>query len=111
MNREPLPTGQVDLLLLSIVARGPAHGYAIIDTLRVLSAGAFDQPEGTIYPALYRLEEQGLLASREQAVAGRRRRIYRLTARGRRALVERRDAWRALVRDVDVILEAGARHA
>ena len=56
MEKDPLRTGQIDLLLLSLVARGPAHGYAVIELLRLRSGGAFDLPEGTVYPALYRLE-------------------------------------------------------
>jgi hypothetical protein len=61
MNRERLK-GNLDLLLLSVLAAGPAHGYAIISALRSRSAGTFDLPEGTVYPALHRLEDAGLLA-------------------------------------------------
>ena len=111
MDREPLPTGQIDLLLLAVVARGAVHGYAIIDALRVLSGGAFDLPEGSIYPALYRLERQGWLASRERAVAGRRRRVYTLTSAGRRALRDRRDTWRTLVQNVEMVLGGGLNRA
>ena len=53
--------GHLDLLLLSVLSNGPAHGYAIIDALRARSEGMFDLPEGTVYPALHRLENQGLL--------------------------------------------------
>ena len=55
--------GHLDLLLLAILAEGPAHGYAIIEALRRKSKGTFDLPEGTIYPALHRLERQDLLHS------------------------------------------------
>jgi PadR family transcriptional regulator PadR len=111
MERTPMPSGQIDLLLLSIVAQRPAHGYAIISDLRVLSGGAFDLPEGSIYPALYRLERQGLIASREQRVDGRRRRIYRLTRSGRAALHERSAAWREQMRNMESVLRGGLRHA
>jgi PadR family transcriptional regulator PadR len=105
MNREPLLTGQIDMLLLSVVARGPSHGYAIIEQLRLRSRGAFELREGTVYPALYRLERAGLLSSAVGHVAGRPRRTYRLTGAGLAALRERRDAWRELVRSVNAVLK------
>ena len=85
--------GHLDLLLLATLAAGPAHGYRLVDELRERSAGAFDLSEGTIYPALYRLERAGLLSSRWASVGGRRRRVYSLTRKGRRALAERRRDW------------------
>ncbi len=106
-----MPTGHIDLLLLSIVAQRPAHGYAIINDLRMLSGGAFDLPEGTIYPALYRLERQGLVSSNEELVDGRRRRIYQLTRLGRTALRDRGEAWRDQVRQMESVLQDGLRHA
>lgn len=106
-----MPTGQIDLLLLSIVAQRPAHGYAIINDLRLLSGGAFDLPEGSIYPALYRLERQGLVSSSERRVDGRRRRIYRVTRSGRTALRERSEAWRVQVRNMESVLRGAPHHA
>ena len=85
--------GHLDLLLLSILADGPAHGYAVIESLRSRSEGLFDLPEGTIYPALHRLESQGLLQSSWSEEA-RRKRIYRLTPRGRQALASRQQEWK-----------------
>src|SRR5256885_13847560 len=78
--------GHLDFLLLAIVADEPAHGYRIIEELKRRSAGTFDLPEGTVYPALHRLEHSGVLSSSWAAGSGRRRRVYRLTARGPRAL-------------------------
>ena len=75
--------GHLDLLLLSVLSRGPGHGYEVITRLRDRSGGTFELPEGTVYPALHRLEEGGLLASAWDVVSGRRRRIYRLTRRAR----------------------------
>ena len=92
MNRERLK-GHLDLLLLSVLSAGPAHGYAIISALRERSEGTFDLPEGTVYPALHRLEEAGLLASAWDVVSGRRRRIYRLTPAGEAALAEQSQQW------------------
>lgn len=85
MYRELLK-GNLDLLLLSVLAAGPAHGYAIIAVLRERSAGTFDLPEGTIYPALHRLEDAGLLASSWAQGDGRERRVYGLTSKGAAAL-------------------------
>jgi PadR family transcriptional regulator PadR len=94
MNGEALK-GHLELLLLAVLAEGPAHGYAVIEALRRRSGGLFDLPEGTIYPALHRLEAQGLLSSRWQEAAPRRRRVYELTARGRQALEKRQEEWRS----------------
>ena len=85
MERERLK-GNLDLLLLSVLAPGSAHGYAIISALRARSEGTFDLPEGTIYPALHRLEDAGLLASDWADASGRRRRVYALTDKGAAAL-------------------------
>ena len=98
-------TAHVDLLLLSTLESGPAHGYAIVDTLRTRSEGEFDLAEGTIYPALYRLERRGLVTSRwEEGAGARRRRVYRLTARGRRELAGERERWRRYVRAMDSVV-------
>ena len=86
--------GHLDLLLLSVLSRGPGHGYEVITRLKVRSDGAFQLPEGTVYPALHRLEGAGLLASSWDVVAGRRRRIYRLTLAGEAALAEQAAQWR-----------------
>jgi transcriptional regulator len=86
--------GHLDMIVLAALAPGPAHGYGIIQEIRRRSGGAFDLPEGTIYPALHRLEKAGLLSSRwTSADSGRKRRVYSLTRRGSRALVEQRAVW------------------
>ena len=86
--------GHLDLLLLSVLSRDPGHGYEVITQLKVRSNGAFELPEGTVYPALHRLESAGLLASTWDVVAGRRRRIYRVTLAGENALAEQAEQWR-----------------
>ena len=86
--------GHLDLLLLAILADGPAHGYAVIESLRSRSAGLFDLPEGTVYPALHRLEQQGLLQSTWSEDSARRKRVYKLTPKGRQALASRQDEWK-----------------
>lgn len=97
--------GHLDLIVLAALSTGSAHGYAIIEEIRRRSGSAFDLPEGTIYPALHRLEQAGLLASRwVTAESGRRRRIYALTRRGNRALVERRAVWERFSEAVSDVL-------
>src|ERR1041384_2928785 len=103
MNAETLK-GHLELLLLAAVRPGPAHGYAIAETLRTRSDGAFDLPEGTLYPALHRLERAGLLASRWLEVSGRRRRVYELTTKGLRSLATRHDEWRDFSRAVHAVI-------
>ncbi len=93
--------GHLDLLLLSVLANGPAHGYTVIESLRRRSNGLFDLPEGTIYPALHRLESQGLLRSRWKEDAPRRKRVYELTSKGHRVLTKRQEDWRKFSRAVD----------
>src|SRR5579875_159223 len=100
--------GHLDLLLLAVIGRRPAHGYAIIAALRDESGGAFDLPEGTVYPALHRLERGGLLASDWAEVDGRRRRIYRITAAGHAALAERSRVWLGFAAGVRAVLGGSA---
>ena len=104
MNPETLK-GHLDLLLLAALQSRPAHGYAIADTLRARSDGAFDLPEGTLYPALHRLERAGLLSSRWSEVGGRRRRVYQLTAKGQRSLAKRQSEWRDFSRAVLAVVQ------
>ena len=99
--------GHLDLLLLAVVEPAPAHGYAIIEELRRRSSAALDLPEGTIYPALHRLEQGGFLKSRWDATSGRRRRVYAITRRGRTALQRQRRDWSAFVDVVGAVLDGG----
>ena len=104
MNAETLK-GHLELLLLAAVEPGPAHGYAIAEQLRARSDGAFDLSEGTLYPALHRLERAGLLASRWSEVNGRRRRVYQLTRTGHRALAKAHGEWREFARAMQAVVE------
>lgn len=98
--------GHLDLIVLAALAPGPAHGYAVIEEIRRKTGSAFDLPEGTIYPALHRLEEAGLLAGRwVTAESGRRRRIYALTRRGDRALSQRRAVWQDFSAAIEGLLK------
>jgi PadR family transcriptional regulator, regulatory protein PadR len=96
--------GHLDALILAVLADGPLHGYAIIEKLKRRSEGALELPEGTVYPALHRLEAAGLLSSEWSQGEGRRRRVYELTRRGRRELGERRTEWRDFARAVEAVL-------
>jgi PadR family transcriptional regulator, regulatory protein PadR len=103
MNRERLK-GHLDLLLLSALSAGPAHGYAVISALRDRSEGTFDLPEGTIYPALHRLEDAGLLGSSWADAGGRRRRVYALTDKGVAALAAEQTEWRRFARGMHAVM-------
>jgi DNA-binding PadR family transcriptional regulator len=95
--------GHLDSLILAVLASEPLHGYAIIVELKRRSGGRLALPEGTVYPALHRLEGSGLLAS-AWSDGQRRRRVYRLTPRGRRALGERRGEWRDFVQTIEAVM-------
>ena len=103
MNAEVLK-GHLDALVLATLEQEPAHGYAIIKRLQRRSADVFRLPEGTVYPALHRLERDGLVKSRWTAARGRRRRVYRLTRPGAEALAVRKLEWRTFSRAVDAVL-------
>ncbi|WP_439817738.1 PadR family transcriptional regulator [Zavarzinia sp. CC-PAN008] len=98
--------GHLDTIVLAALAAGPAHGYAIIEAIRNQSGSTFDLPEGTIYPALHRLEGAGLLASTWQVPpGGRRRRVYALTPAGTAALAQRRKSWARFANGVERMLK------
>jgi PadR family transcriptional regulator, regulatory protein PadR len=97
--------GHLDLMLLAVVSDGALHGYAIIERLRERSADAFDLPEGTVYPALHRLQRAGYLDSSWTSGSGRRRRVYELTAEGGRALERQRAEWEAFAASVGRVVE------
>ena len=96
--------GYLDPVVLAVLSGGPLHGYAVIEELKARSGGELDLPEGTVYPALHRLERRGLLKSAWSQAEGRRRRVYRLTSSGRRELESKTREWRAFARVVDGVL-------
>lgn len=100
--------GHLELLLLACLQRGDAHGYLIMERLRERSGGAFDLPEGTIYPLLRRLEQRSLVTSRWDEVGGRERRVYKLTAAGRRQLRLDTHEWKGFVAAVQRVLRTTA---
>ena len=104
--------GHLDSLVLAALEREPAHGWDICRRLEHSSGAVLKVKEGSVYPALYRLERERLIAGRwEENEAGRRgprRRIYRLTPRGRRRLAEARGQWRDFVTVMGALLGAPA---
>ena len=96
--------GHLDTIVLATLREEPLHGYAVIEALRRRSEGAFELAEGTLYPVLHRLEAEGLLSSSWSDASGRRRRVYRLTRRGRAALARRRQEWMGFASAVDAVL-------
>jgi PadR family transcriptional regulator PadR len=96
--------GHLDALVLAAIETEPAHGYEIIQKLRRRSDDIFKLPEGTVYPALHRLERDGLVKSRWTDASGRRRRVYRITRTGRERLAVRRLEWRTFAQAVEAVL-------
>jgi DNA-binding PadR family transcriptional regulator len=96
--------GHLDLLLLGVLRHGPAHGYALIAELRDRSNQRFDLPEGTVYPALHRLERLGFVRSRWDVVGGRRRRVYELAGAGAQALLDQTAEWESFAAGVTAVL-------
>ena|ERR671936_748464 len=97
--------GHLDGILLAVLEPGPLHGYAIMEALRVRSAGQVDLPTGTVYPALHRLERAGLVGANWSQAGGRRRRVYQLTPAGRSALDTERSTWRDFSAVVSALLQ------
>src|SRR5262245_49810432 len=103
-ERDDGKPANLELLLLGVLDREPMHGYAIIANLRRLSGGLFDLTEGSVYPALHRLEQTGIVESAWSEVQGRKRRVYRLTRKGRRALEAGRSGWQETADAVRAVL-------
>lgn len=90
--------GHLELLVLSALRSAPAHGYAIIKTIRARSSGEFDLLEGSLYPALHRLEARGLVRSAWATSDGRRRRVYSITRKGQTSLQGYEAEWERFAR-------------
>jgi PadR family transcriptional regulator, regulatory protein PadR len=105
-NRSDLPQGTLDLLILKIIALGPVHGYAIAQRLQQVSRDVVQVPQGSLYPALHRLENRGLLtAGWKETDTGREAKFYRLTRQGRARLDSETASWRRLADAVGLILK------
>ena len=107
-----MPQGTLDLLILKVVALGPVHGYAIAQRLTQVSRDVVQVPQGSLYPALHRLENRGFLtADWKQTDTGREAKFYKLTRKGRAQLDAESAGWQKLTEAVSLILalsEGGA---
>src|SRR5882757_5292919 len=106
-NQAELLPGTLDLLILKAVSLGPLHGYGVLLRIGQISGGALDIPQGSLYPALYRLEHQGFIAAEwGQSDNNRRAKYYTLTATGRRRLAEETAGWNRLASAIGAALNA-----
>ena len=109
-QKSDLPQGTLDLLILNVVALGPLHGYAIAQRLRQVSREVVVVTQGTLYPALHRLENRGFLAGDwKPSDTGRAAKFYKLTAKGRTHMASEADSWRRLAQAVGTILKTSER--
>ena len=107
IEKSDLLQGTLDMLILKIVALGPVHGYGISQRIRQISREVLQVQQGSLYPALHRLEKRGWLqADWGESENGRQAKFYRLSAKGRRQLATEESNWRRLADAVGLILEA-----
>jgi len=99
--------GTLDMLILTVVGRGPLHGYAIAQRIGEISRALLQVPQGSLYPALHRLENKGLLAATwTETDSGRQAKVYRLTPKGRRRLGQEVADWRRMSAAIHLILQS-----
>src|SRR5262249_25610590 len=107
-TRFPIPQGTLDMLILRILASDSTHGYGIAQKLQVISREAVQVNQGSLYPALHRLEEKGWLRSEwRQSETGREAKFYSLTAAGRKQLAIEKRSWDRLANAVGLIFDEG----
>jgi len=100
--------GTLDLLILKAVSLGPLHGYGVLLRLQQISKDTLQVPQGSLYPALYRLEHQGLVTFEwGESDNKRQAKYYKLTAAGRKRMREETDYWRRLSGAIGLVLDAG----
>src|SRR5882757_5994745 len=100
-----LPQGTLDLLILRVVAQGPIHGYAIAQRIQQMSRDALEVQQGSLYPALHRLEYKKFLAADWRPTeTGREAKFYRLTTKGKAQLRSETESWARLTEIVELIL-------
>ncbi len=100
--------GSLPLLILHTLAAGPNHGYQIAKQIKQQSQGVLDFKEGTLYPTLHGLEQQGLLDAYDMEEKGRLRRYYRLTEEGQTTLTRELRAWASYAQAVNLVLEGAS---
>jgi len=105
-GKSDLPQGTLDLLILKVVALGAVHGYAIAQRLQQVTRDVVQVPQGSLYPALHRLERRGLLvADWKETDTGREAKFYRLTRSGRAQLETDAASWQRLAQAIGLILK------
>jgi PadR family transcriptional regulator, regulatory protein PadR len=108
-SRFPIPQGTLDMLILQIVSLEPVHGYGIALRLEQVSRSVVQVNQGSLYPALHRLEQRGWLKAKwKQSETGRDAKFYSLTAAGRLQLTEERNSWARLAGAVQLIFDEGS---
>ena len=108
-TRFPIPQGTLDMLILQILSLEPAHGYGIAQRLEQISRSVVQVNQGSLYPALHRLEQKGWLqAEWRESETGREAKFYTLTRAGRKQLAIERDSWARLSGAVRLIFEEGS---
>ena len=106
LEKADLLQGTLDLLILKVVALGPIHGYGISQRIRQISAEVLQVQQGSLYPALHRLEKRGWIeADWGESDNGRQAKFYRLSAQGRSQLADEERTWHRLSKAVALILE------
>lgn len=106
--KSDLPQGTLDLLILQVAALGPIHGYAIAQRLQQVSRDVLQVQQGSLYPALHRLENKGYLAAEwKDSETGREAKFYKLTAKGRAQLKNETANWARLAEAVGLVLQMG----
>lgn len=107
--KSDLLQGTLDMLILKVVALGPVHGYGISLRLRQISRDVLQVQQGSLYPALHRLEKRGwLMAEWGESENGREAKFYRLSAKGRAQLVQEEAGWRRLAGAIGLVLETSS---
>jgi PadR family transcriptional regulator, regulatory protein PadR len=107
--RFPIPQGTLDMLVLQILSLGPAHGYAVAQRLEQVSRDAVRVNQGSLYPALHRLEQRRWLSSEwRQSETGREAKFYALTRAGHKQLAVEKESWERLTAAVQLIFNEGA---
>jgi PadR family transcriptional regulator, regulatory protein PadR len=105
LEKTDLLQGTLDLLILKVVALGPVHGYGIAQRIRQISSDVLQVQQGSLYPALHRLEKRGWIAADwGESDNGRQARFYRLSAKGRKQLAAEEETWNRLSNAVALIL-------
>jgi transcriptional regulator len=105
-DKSDLLQGTLDMLILKVVALGPVHGYGISLRIRQISKEVLQVQQGSLYPALHRLEKRGwITAEWGESDSGRQARFYKLSARGRKQLAAEETNWRRLAEAIGLILE------